>query len=273
MSLDSIQLAALASGGVAASDVDRRTKPETAAPAERAPTPAAAPPVRREPIDLGALSIAPRDSSPDWTPPPRAARPAPENEPAYTAAAPDTPRGPIDLASLSIAPTDTAKKGRGRRRSNRPLKPHEEVYDISPEELAERLAERRAKRRTPSLQRGDLTNYHRIAAAMEPRRWYTAPAVEHLTDITPNSIAPTLARMSRWPLLYLEREERPDRPPPFLVPAPYGRGGRTLRSPARWRYRLTANGEDLRRDALDRPGAGIRRGLNSGDVTPPYPAG
>jgi hypothetical protein len=45
--------------------------------------------------------------------------------------------------------------------------------------------------------------------------------------------------------------ERPDREPPFSVPAPYGRGGRTLRQTAQWIYRLTESGKELRLEGLD----------------------
>jgi hypothetical protein len=238
MSMENILAAAAASGCLA---VLRESHPP-AAPVKAAvpaPTPRAEPPKPREPIDLAALSIAPTNTAEDWRPPPRPASARP----------PPAPSGPIDLASLSIAPTDTAKPG--RRRKRRQLARHEDLYVISREELADRLAARRERRRTPSRKRGELTNLHRIAMAMEPGRWYTSGALEHFADLPQNVISSVITRMRRWPLLHLERVERPDREPPFFVPAPYGRGGRTLRQTAQWIYRLTESGKELRLEGLD----------------------
>jgi hypothetical protein len=87
--------------------------------------------------------------------------------------------------------------------------------------------------------------------AMEPGRWYTSPAIEYFADLSQGVVSSAITRMRRWPLLHLERVERPDREPPYSVSAPYGRGGRTLRQTAQWIYRLTESGKELRLEGLD----------------------
>lgn len=242
MSID-LHAIALASGCMASRQFAEPPTERQAPPAKPPPaTEDEEAPTQWRPVDLASLSIAPRGPIVEWTPPPSA-------EPAPPRHDPFTPREPIDLAALSIAPRDTAQPlGKKARRWRAK---HADLYDISEEELAERLAARRAQRRQPSRTRGDLTAQHRIAMAMEPRYWYTSPMLRDLTDMPLRVVSANLAKMQKWPRLYLEKREWPYREQPYRVEAPFGRGGRTLRTPTQFMYRLTETGLELRLEGLE----------------------
>jgi hypothetical protein len=243
MSLDSIHALAIASGWRPPKTEPRPSEAPTVPPeaGSSRDAPTATPGAHRGPIGIASFSIAPASAGPEWVPLEPPARSAVAPKPAS-----DTP-GPIDIASFSIAPwSPTRRPARKRAR-------HEDVYDISRDELAERLHDWRQSRRMPSRFRGDLTNRHRLVMAMEPGRWYTSPAIQELIDLPLKDVTAMLRQMSQWPLLYVEKADLPEayREPSYLVPAPFGRGGKTRRSPARLMYRLTESGRELKLEGED----------------------
>lgn len=158
--------------------------------------------------------------------------------------------GEIDIEAIAVRSPKTVND-RGKRSKPKPR--HEDLYRISKEELKARLAARRRSRQCPRRDLGQITNHHRVAMAMTPGRWYVTPFLSDATGLPLSRITQLVLRMYRWPYELLERAPIGDHFPqavaePFLVPSPLTRGGRTLRTPAKFVWRLTPKGCDLKRE-------------------------
>lgn len=156
---------------------------------------------------------------------------------------------PIDLAAIAVP--QGAPPERSTKRRRRKLTPHSALYAISEAELAERLAERRRSRLAPRRDRGQSTTHHRLCLALEPGQWVTTGFLAEATGKPLSRVTALVLKLSRFPYLLLERAPIAEVFPgaaesPYRVPSPLTLGGCTLRTPAKWVYRLTPAGEDLR---------------------------